>query len=438
MSTTRLNIFGFSHSGDRGNGGRSIFNRQNLLIGLLFLLLILMTVIQGQEEPEIPYDPDSAGPLGLRGLLLWLDELGYEVDQTGIDFFPLDAFGGSAGANRVDLLFVYPNTVPYTEVEAAAVHRWVVAGGTLVLIGPSAVDQLLEETFGVYMAEQAISFDAEVDGQPLLPDRQEDDRRFRSGDHLVLDNAPAAVPVLTMQNEPDAESTDVMPTLTPTLAATLAPTIVRTATVAVQQIGDGTVWHLASIHDFTNISLRDEREAGLLPPLLRTVPAGGRVLLDTYHLFASPTAEGEITSVQAWFYQTAAGRAIIFALLTIFGYLLLQGRRLGPPLPSTEGVRRREAAEFVGAMAGLQQRSRQHLAVAQYHKRRLRTALGQRYTIPSTLSDQEFLERIEHEKPGPPQEQLTAIRRLLEALSAEPNEATLIQAVGQIDEIIER
>ncbi len=403
------------------SGAGNFINRQNLLIGLLFLLLIIVTVLTGQQEDEVVYDPNSVGPMGLRGLLLWLNELGYEVDQRTTKEGTVDAF---QVGDDVDLLFIYPNSLPYTDEEAQAVYHWVEAGGTLVMIGPSTNDHALEEAFGVYLAEKIVEFDAELEEQPLLPDREDDEGGFGVGDHLVLDNAPNALPVLSTDRKPDlSRSTEAAKT--------------RTAMVALQQIGDGVVWHLAPRHDLTNLSLHDENEARLVPPLLRTVPMGGRVLLDTYHLFRSPTREGQIDSIQAWFYQTAAGRAIIFAFLTIFGYLLLQGRRLGPPLPNTEGVRRREAAEFVRAMAGLQQRSHQHAATAQYHKQRLLAAVGQRYAIPSRLPDQEFLEQLALEKAGPTQAQMDQIRSLLQTLSADPNEAMLVQAVAQIDEIID-
>jgi hypothetical protein len=89
-------------------------------------------------------------------------------------------------------------------------------------------------------------------------------------------------------------------------------------TAAVQQAGDGTVWHLTPGIAFVNHGLAEDDHGQLLPPLLRRVPAGGVVAFDTYHQFGVsrvPLAANAV-SVQLNFARAGAGLAIVhdFAL----------------------------------------------------------------------------------------------------------------------------
>jgi hypothetical protein len=166
--------------------------------------------------------------------------------------------------------------------------------------------------------------------------------------------------------------------------------------VAIQPIGAGTVWHLTEDFAFTNINLRDERIATLLPAILRTVPPGARVVITTRHLSTYDPAEnsGEPGTLQDWLYSTPFGQATLLVIVTLLAYWVLQGRRLGPPLGAPSATRPREAAEYVSALAGLQRRIRQPHVVADHHRQRLKLRVGRLAQMPVDLPDDEWLAQM--------------------------------------------
>jgi len=408
-------------------------NRQVVLIGLLFSLFVLFSLLQGQPTPEPPYSLDSAAPGGLRALRLWLAEMDYRIHRGRPDRATLNDTNAP-----IDVLFVYPNTTPYTEDEAAVLYEWVTAGGTLVLVGPSDADTALHETFGVYPVQELGGIATEAQAQPLLPAAPARTRRVGLTDYVRIADAPRAVPVLLFENNASPDSAALPRTTRPT--------------VAVQALGDGLVWHLSARHDLTNGALANDpgRDSGdnsaenlealLVPALLRNVPDGGGILFDTYHLYgaAASRSDAEIASLSDWLVRTSFGWALLFIAAALLLYLVLQGVRLGPPLPVQSTRRRRAAAEFVAAMAALQQRTGQRQRVAQHHKQRLKRALGQPYHIPPDLPDERFLERLRRADGRYSDAALRTAQRLLHDLSRNPSESALVDAVARMDEFLRR
>ena len=384
----------------------SVTRNLQLIASLLLLgLLIVFALLQSEPAAERPFDLDSAGPGGLRALRLWLEEMGYTVEQTGNQTFALDAAS--------DLLFVYPNAEPYTEDEALALERWVASGRTLVLIGPERDETALQSRFGVQLDFGSDLARTVAQQQPLLPEADAE-LQHDTPDSTTLDlaEAPQAVPVLAQANGP---------------------------TVAVQTLGEGTIWHLSLQHTLTNQALGAPDQAMLVPALLRTVPSGGQVLFDTYHLYGPASADvqsGEITSLQDWLYRTPLGWATLFGLGATLIYLFLQGWRLGPALPARNEVRRREAAEYVQAMAALHRRAHQNEAVAHHHKRRLKLNLGRTLRINPTLPDREFVQRLQENDATLSETQVATINHLLHNLDQQPNEGALVRMVAEIDQIL--
>lgn len=380
-------------------------NLQLIASLLLLSLLIVFALLQGEPAAERAFDLDSAGPGGLRALRLWLEEMGYTVEQTGNQTFTLDAAS--------DLLFVYPNAEPYTEDEARALERWVAAGHTLVLIGLARDETALQSRFGVPLDFGDDLARTVAQQQPLLPEADAElQHDMPASAVLDLTEAPQAVPVLAQTNGP---------------------------TVAVQTLGQGTIWFLSLQHTLTNQALGVRDQAMLVPALLRTVPSGGQVLFDTYHLYGPARADaqsGAITSLQDWLYRTPVGWATLFGLGATLLYLFLQGWRLGPALPARNEVRRREAAEYVQAMAALHRRAHQNEAVAHHHKRRLKLNLGRTLRINPTLPDREFVQRLQENDATLSETQVATINHLLHNLDQQPDEGALVRMVAEIDQIL--
>ena len=388
-----------------------------LAIAALVVILLLAALVTTPPPEPIAYDLDASHPAGLLALRLWLAELGYDVQRTGGLRFDLPA--------TADLLFVYPNQLSYNAAEAAALKKWVEQGGTLVLVGPTAEDHALVDAFGVRQAPELSYENEQVQVQPLLPEGRRVYPRewFAPGVTLDLSDAPQAVPVLVLADiDSDRD--------------TLIENAVSKPVVAVQTVGDGVVWHLAPGVDLTNLNLQEFEQGELLPALLRTVPDGGVVVFDAYHLFGFSRAGEQIATLQDWLYRTPTGWATLFALVVTGGFLLLQGRRLGPPLITVAQTRGREAAEYVRAMANLHRRAGEHTALAQHHHNRLKIGLARRHAILPDLPDDQFLRTLEHVSPPLSPARLAAVRTTLTGLTSRPQEQQLVELAAAVDQLL--
>jgi hypothetical protein len=339
---------------------------QLLMIVLLASVLVVMAFLQNQPKTIEPYDPADTSSLGLRALVLWLEQLGYPV-TIGV---PRTRLPDGAG-----LLFIHPNNTGDLTYDAGSevetTYKWVQQGGTLVLIGPSPYTALTTR-FGVEQVETLTDLVSDVrQVQPLLPDVASKWDAFYASRSLNFDAQRAVVPLLAHSNGDPV--------------------------VAIQLIGEGVVWHLTEDFALTNLNLRDSRIASLLPAILRTVPAGAPVMMSTQHLSSYEAGSGQlggVSTLQDWLYTTPFGQATLLLMVAILVYLCLQGRRLGPALPGLTASRPRQAAEYVTALAGLQRRMRQPNVVADHHRQRLKSAIGRLAQLPADLPDSEWLAQL--------------------------------------------
>lgn len=379
---------------------------QLLLAVVLLLVLVTFIVLQGEEEAPQPFDPASAAPTGLRALWLWLEALEYTVARNDGATFAIP--------DDCAVIFVFPTQQAYTTKEAYELKHWVAAGGTLVLVGPAPLDQALGDAFlvetGASMSERLVDV---AQQQPLLPDLAGPIRLSSDAPTLDLSRAPAAIPVLT--------------------------TTAGQTTLAVQQWQQGVIWHVSLHHNLTNAQLRDPAQATLVPALLRHAAPGSLILFDTYHLFgAAASANSEIRSLQDWLYRTPLGWAVLFALAVTLLFLLLQGRRLGPALPTREELRRREAAEYVTAMANLLRRGQQRAFVAAHHKRRLKRTLGRALNVSPDLADAAFLRQVQQADERLAADEFQHLTTIFQALDNPTNEQVLTKTVSQVDPLLTR
>lgn len=391
----------------RRGGFARIFNRSNWpLLGLILLggLLLVVSALGSRPTQPIPFDLDSSAATGLRALDLWLQDMGYDVRRIGgLQFrLPPDA----------DLLFIYPNQLSYTDEEAAALHDWVEEGHTLVIVGPHPEDAELERVFGIRSQPRDGFSLTEQQRQPLVPDggpAYTTDWNVGS-EVLDLENAPDAVPVLAAEN--------------------------GQVTAAVQQVGSGVVWHLTPGIAFVNHGLAEEDHGQLLPPILRYVPPRGTIAFDTYHQFGVSRVGEQIATLQDWLYRTPSGWATFFAFVVFSIFIVLYGRRLGPSVVTKAERRRREAAEYVEAMAALTRRAKLGQDVAQYQQQRLKRGLARRRPIDPKLADQDFVERLGYAEPVLTAEQAAEVRQVLEALRRSPNEQQLVALAAKVDALV--
>lgn len=386
--------------------GRATGRIQLLLALGLVLVLVAFILLQGGEQAPEPFDPSSSAPTGLRALWLWLEAMGYSVERNDGAAFAMP--------EESALLLVFPNPLPYNEDEADQLQHWVEAGGTLVLVGLDPQEEALRERFLVDSGAPVTALFANVDQQqPLFPDLAEPIALTVNAPTLDLRNAPTTISVLATR---DGQTT-----------------------LALQPLGNGVIWHLSRYHSLTNEQLRDPNQAAIVPALLRHVPAGGRIVFDTYHRFGPDlTTDLEIRSLQDWLYGTALGWATLFVAGVTILFLALQGVRLGPPLPMREELRRREAAEFVTAMANLLRRGQQRAFVAAHHKRRLKRALGRALNVSPDLADDAFLRQVQQVDDRLSTAEKQQVATIFQTLTSTIDEQTLIKTVSQVDPLLAR
>lgn len=119
--------------------------------------------------------------------------------------------------------------------------------------------------------------------------------------------------------------------------------------VAVRE-GSGLFIVVGSLWPFLSGGLADGDNARAMLALVK--PAlGGVLAFDEYHHGVHPSSDVMVLVEQTW-----AGRALVFGLIVTLLYLVLSGRRLGPPVPLT--VRPpRSSLEYIRGFAGLVRRS---------------------------------------------------------------------------------
>jgi len=370
-----------------------------LLATLVIVLVVLATQIS-LPTTNIPYDPDSPAFEGYKALRLWFSEQGYPVARTDGEQFSLPA--------ESHLLIVPPGIHEWTQPEAEQVAAFVSGGGTLAVIHPA--DPVLATVLN--LAEQVYTGGSALQqAQPVLPGRAERWSASYPTNVLAPDRESSAVPVLvTNAGEPS---------------------------LLVTMLGNGWVWEMSSQHPLSNGTLSQPEQVTVATALLRGVPPGGTVVFDTYHLFG-PQAADAVRSLQDWLYKTAPGRALAYALLVAAFYLLLQGRRLGPPIPDQPERRRREAGEYVRAVAGLKRRAGAVQETATHQRRRLKAAVARQCGLPpgsAAEGDTEFVRLLRHTQALNP-ETIEQIERLLASIAADCTEESLIRFTSEVDHMI--
>jgi hypothetical protein len=138
----------------------------------------------------------------------------------------------------------------------------------------------------------------------------------------------------------------------------------------------GSLVVITSAAPLTNAALNSDDTARFAyREVLSGVANGGAVVFDEAHHSFAPAAS-ETATVDRVLFSTAGGRALIYAAMLIFLYLLLSGRRLGPPIPARSPTEtRRTMYEHVQMLANLYRRAGQfgtlRAAFDRHYKREL-------------------------------------------------------------------
>lgn len=371
-----------------------------LVIGLA-VAFVVFTVLTAPAPRVPPLSVRGAAPDGALALRLWLEESGYETRELTM----------ISGLDDADVLFVLNPLLPYvndaySEANAAALADWVRAGGRLIVSGyPYASDPILEP-FNVRfegVASSSLEADALSNAAaPTLLNPPFEAVRLGTAFAVLTDRADA-VPHVVIRDQPVVVSFNE---------------------------GRGQVWLVGALLPFTNQVLQEEGAARLIANLMNGVPRGAVVAFDeAVHGFGG-SGDG-VPSFNAWLFTSAPGWGVIALIVFTFAYLALRGRRFGRAEPLPEDRPRREAVEYIQAMAGLFRRSGGRDEILAHYGGHLRRRLSERYGVDPRAESNALARMVAERDPAVDEQALAALLRRLERRQVSENE--LIAAAGEVD-----
>jgi hypothetical protein len=287
----------------------------------------------GASRSASVYD---TGPGGTAALRAYLEAMGARTTTVQGDTFAADA-------SDIGVLFMLGPSEAITQFDAEAVRRFVAAGGTAVLATDAGLfDRPLLDAFDIHVAGA------------LGPGR------YPLGGIAFADPPARAVALdrgVTLSLGPGR-----MP---------LAATDAGTPFAALAAEGRGSLVVVGSVAPFLTVELGEADNGRLAVALAAPAIASGRaVAFDEYHHGIHPTTDVLVLLTRTW-----PGRALVFAVVAVFVYLVASGRRLGPPVP-LDPRPPRSSLEYIRGFAGLVRRSGHGEIARRRFRRDLRSALA--------------------------------------------------------------
>jgi uncharacterized protein DUF4350 len=333
----------------------------------------------------------DTGPGGAAALRKYLEAMGASTTTVQGDTFAADA-------SQVGVLFMLGPSEAFTPLDAIAVRRFVTAGGTAVL----ATDA------GLFEGPLLDAFDVHVTGA-LGP-----------GQYPVGGIAFA---------DPPAHAISLDRGVTLSFGAgrvPLASASSRTI-VALAREGSGSLIVVGSVAPFLTAELGDADNGRFALALAAPAIAGRRaVAFDEYHHGVHPTTDVLVLLTRTW-----PGRALVFAGVAFFLYLIASGRRLGPAVP-LDPRPPRSSLEYVRGFAGLVRRSGHGEIARRRFRRELRGVLAKELGLdPETPVADVIAELATTDQP-----RAARVRALDDALARPLRDEALLRTVREVGLVI--
>jgi hypothetical protein len=336
------------------------------------------------------YDDGAGGAAALRR---YLQAMGANTTTLQGDRFAPDLASAS-------VLFILGATEAITPADAENVRRFVAAGGTAVVATDlGLLERPLLDAFGLSITGLA------------LP-----------GTH-ALQSAVFADPPARALAVDRAGSLSLGPR-----ALALASDGRTTIAAAVRE-GRGTFFVVASLGPFLAAGLGQADNARVALAFAHdAVAQGGTVAFDEYHHGFHPSADVLVLMQSTW-----AGRALVFAVAAGFLYLVLSGRRLGPPVP-LDPRPARSSLEYIRGFAGLVRRSGRGEIARRRLRRDLRGGLARALGLDPGMD----FERVLATLAASDRQRAAEARAVDDALGRRLREDQLLRTVGQIERLVKR
>ncbi|HKY50984.1 MAG TPA: DUF4350 domain-containing protein [Candidatus Limnocylindria bacterium] len=330
------------------------------------------------------------GPGGAAALRRYLEAMGATTTTLQGDRYVPEVSAAS-------VLFILGATEAFTPTDAANVKAFVAAGGTAVVATDlGLLERSLLDAFGIQITGIA-----------------------SPGTHALRTAAFADPPARTL-------AVDRVGSLSLGPKALSLATDGRTSIAAAVREGRGTFYVVASLFPFLASGLGQGDNARVALALAHdAVARGGTVAFDEYHHGAHPSADVLVLLQTTW-----PGRALVFAFAAAFLYLVLSGRRLGPPVP-LDARPARSSLEYIRGFAGLVRRSGR----GEIARRRLRRDLRGGLARALGLDPGQDFDRVLATLAATDRQRAAEARAVDDALGRRLREDQLLRTVAQIERL---
>ena len=306
-----------------------------VLLGICIVALLIGTLRVATDRPPLPTGSSySTQPDGAQGLYDWAETLGASTSRLQDQLLP-DAQVAPT------LLVLQPETTLSATAQDAfdAVPR---QGGTLVVAGDSLSWLLYARNLGITV-------------EPI-----------RSGaDGAATPDGALNLPIVALYRLRAAGATPLLIAPSGDWVALRMP------------YKQGSLMVIATPQPLTNAGLRDPQTARFVFREVLSEAIGHPFIVDEANHSFAPRLAGGPATVNQLLFETSAGRAVIFASVLTFLYVLLSGRRLGPALPARPPTEtRRTMYEHVQMLANLYRRAGQFAVVRAAFSRHLARSIA--------------------------------------------------------------
>ena len=333
----------------------------------------------------------DTGPGGTAALRNYFEAMGASTTTVQGDTFAADP-------SQVGVLFMLGPSEAFTQLDVVAVRRFVTGGGTAVL----ATDA------GVFEGPLLDAFDVHVAGA-LGPGQ------YPVGG-IAFANPPAHT--IALDRGVTLSFGDGRVPLVSASGRTI---------VAMAREGSGSLIVVGSVAPFLTVDLGEADNGRFALALAAPAIASRRaVAFDEYHHGIHPTTDVLVLLTRTW-----PGRALVFAGLAFFLYLIASGRRLGPAIP-LDPRPPRSSLEYIRGFAGLVRRSGHGEIARRRFRRELRSALAKELGLdPETPVGEVIAELATTDHP-----RAARARALDEALARPLRDDALLRTVREIGLVI--
>jgi uncharacterized protein DUF4350 len=360
---------------------------------VLFIAALIASVVTADSSGGVSRSASvyDTGPGGTAALRKYFEAMGASTTTVQGDTFAADP-------SQVGVLFMLGPSEAFTPLDAAAVRRFVIGGGTAVLATDAGLfEGPLLDTFDIHVAGAlgpgqysvgGIAF-ADPPARTIVLDRG-----------VTLSFGAGRIPLVSASGRP---------------------------IVALAREGSGSLIVVGSVAPFLTAELGEADNGRFALALAAPAIAGRRaVAFDEYHHGVHPTTDVLVLLTRTW-----PGRALVFAGMAFVLYLVMSGRRLGTAIP-LDPRPPRSSLEYIRGFAGLVRRSGHGEIARRRFRRELRGALARELGLdPETPIGSVIAEVATTDR-----ERAARVRALDEALARPLRDDALLRTVREVGLVI--